>query len=97
MAKILTLTLNPALDITIGLDTLRPGHVNRSLAQQSHAAPSQIATPIRITQNEAVMEKFIRVAPASGGCVEIFSMLGVRCWVFDVWKLKKHRTSNIQR
>lgn len=38
MAKILTLTLNPALDITIGLDTLRPGHVNRSLAQQSHAA-----------------------------------------------------------
>jgi 1-phosphofructokinase len=38
MAKILTLTLNPALDITIGLDTLRPGHVNRSQAQHSHAA-----------------------------------------------------------
>ncbi|QJQ08710.1 1-phosphofructokinase [Pseudomonas putida] len=38
MAKILTLTLNPALDITIGLDTLRPGQVNRSQAQQSHAA-----------------------------------------------------------
>lgn len=38
MAKILTLTLNPALDITIGLDTLRPGQVNRSQVQQSHAA-----------------------------------------------------------
>ncbi|AUA34454.1 1-phosphofructokinase [Pseudomonas sp. SGAir0191] len=38
MAKILTLTLNPAVDITIGLDSLRPGHVNRSQAQHSHAA-----------------------------------------------------------
>lgn len=38
MAKILTLTLNPALDITIGLDRLRPGAVNRSQAQHSHAA-----------------------------------------------------------
>ncbi|MCT8162624.1 1-phosphofructokinase [Pseudomonas putida] len=38
MAKILTLTLNPALDITIGLDTLRAGAVNRALAQHSHAA-----------------------------------------------------------
>ncbi|MCM8912916.1 1-phosphofructokinase [Pseudomonas inefficax] len=38
MAKILTLTLNPALDITIGLDTLRPGQVNRSQEQHSHAA-----------------------------------------------------------
>ncbi|WP_448177050.1 1-phosphofructokinase [Pseudomonas putida] len=38
MAKILTLTLNPALDITIGLDALRPGQVNRSQEQHSHAA-----------------------------------------------------------
>ena len=38
MAKILTLTLNPALDLTIGLGTLRPGQVNRSQAQHSHAA-----------------------------------------------------------
>ena len=38
MAKILTLTLNPALDITVSLDALRPGHVNRAQAQQSHAA-----------------------------------------------------------
>ncbi|HDS1735585.1 1-phosphofructokinase [Pseudomonas sp. BP8] len=38
MAKILTLTLNPALDITVSLDRLRPGHVNRSQAQHSHAA-----------------------------------------------------------
>ncbi|MFJ4348381.1 1-phosphofructokinase [Pseudomonas sp. NPDC089401] len=38
MAKILTLTLNPALDVTISLDALRPGHVNRAQAQQSHAA-----------------------------------------------------------
>jgi 1-phosphofructokinase len=38
MAKILTLTLNPALDITVSLDALRPGHVNRAHEQQSHAA-----------------------------------------------------------
>ncbi|MDH1657341.1 1-phosphofructokinase [Pseudomonas mosselii] len=38
MAKILTLTLNPALDITISLERLRPGAVNRSQAQHSHAA-----------------------------------------------------------
>lgn len=38
MAKILTLTLNPALDLTVGLDALRPGAVNRSQAQHSHAA-----------------------------------------------------------
>ncbi|MGJ3440708.1 1-phosphofructokinase [Pseudomonas sp. Je.1.5.c] len=38
MAKILTLTLNPALDITVSLDSLRPGHVNRSQTQHSHAA-----------------------------------------------------------
>lgn len=38
MAKILTLTLNPALDITVSLQTLYPGLVNRSQAQHSHAA-----------------------------------------------------------
>ena len=38
MAKILTLTLNPALDITVSLDALRPGHVNRARDQHSHAA-----------------------------------------------------------
>ena len=38
MAKILTLTLNPALDVTVSLDVLRAGHVNRTQAQQSHAA-----------------------------------------------------------
>lgn len=38
MAKILTLTLNPALDITVGLDQLHAGQVNRAQAQHSHAA-----------------------------------------------------------
>ncbi|MFJ4373555.1 1-phosphofructokinase [Pseudomonas japonica] len=38
MAKILTLTLNPALDVTVSLDALRPGAVNRASAQHSHAA-----------------------------------------------------------
>lgn len=38
MAKILTLTLNPALDVTVSLDVLRAGHVNRAQAQHSHAA-----------------------------------------------------------
>jgi 1-phosphofructokinase len=38
MARILSLTLNPALDLTLSLDLLTPGQVNRSQAQSSHAA-----------------------------------------------------------
>ncbi|MFF7705807.1 1-phosphofructokinase [Pseudomonas sp. NPDC007930] len=38
MAKILTLTLNPALDLTVELTTLRLGEVNRSDALHVHAA-----------------------------------------------------------
>ncbi|MCG6574210.1 1-phosphofructokinase [Pseudomonas sp. AF32] len=38
MAKILTLTLNPALDLTVELVRLEPGQVNRSDAMHSHAA-----------------------------------------------------------
>jgi len=38
MARILTLTLNPALDLTVQLARLEPGEVNRSLSMQTHAA-----------------------------------------------------------
>lgn len=38
MARILTLTLNPALDLTVQLARLEPGQVNRSEAMQTHAA-----------------------------------------------------------
>lgn len=38
MAKILTLTLNPALDLTVQLPRLEPGQVNRSDAMHTHAA-----------------------------------------------------------
>ncbi|MFB8831282.1 1-phosphofructokinase [Azotobacter sp. CWF10] len=38
MARILTLTLNPALDLTLRLGSLQPGAVNRSQALISHAA-----------------------------------------------------------
>ncbi|UVJ46638.1 1-phosphofructokinase [Pseudomonas sp. LS1212] len=38
MARILTITLNPALDLTIELAELRLGEVNRSEALHSHAA-----------------------------------------------------------
>ncbi|BBN52764.1 phosphofructokinase [Pseudomonas chlororaphis subsp. aurantiaca] len=38
MAKILTLTLNPALDLTVQLAHLEPGQVNRSEAMHTHAA-----------------------------------------------------------
>jgi len=38
MAKILTLTLNPALDLTVQLARLEPGQVNRSEAMHTHAA-----------------------------------------------------------
>ena len=38
MAKILTLTLNPALDLTVRLEQLQPGHVHRSQGMLTHAA-----------------------------------------------------------
>ncbi|WP_277963791.1 1-phosphofructokinase [Pseudomonas sp. RIT-To-2] len=38
MAKILTLTLNPALDLTVELNSLLVGDVNRTTAMHSHAA-----------------------------------------------------------
>ena len=38
MAKILTLTLNPALDLTVQLPMLVPGQVNRSDEMHTHAA-----------------------------------------------------------
>ena len=38
MARILTLTLNPALDLTLRLDQLQPGVVNRCHGFASHAA-----------------------------------------------------------
>ncbi|MEA9995274.1 1-phosphofructokinase [Pseudomonas sp. 10B1] len=38
MAKILTLTLNPALDLTVQMGPLQAGQVNRSHAMFSHAA-----------------------------------------------------------
>jgi len=38
MAKILTLTLNPALDLTVELARLEPGQVNRSDEMHTHAA-----------------------------------------------------------
>ena len=38
MAKILTITLNPAIDVTLQLDELHVGEVNRQKHMQSHAA-----------------------------------------------------------
>lgn len=38
MARILTITLNPALDLTVQLPSLRLGEVNRSDSLQAHAA-----------------------------------------------------------
>ncbi|WP_323150315.1 PfkB family carbohydrate kinase, partial [Pseudomonas oryzihabitans] len=38
MSRILTLTLNPALDLTVQLPALKPGAVNRSEAVIVHAA-----------------------------------------------------------
>lgn len=38
MARILSITLNPALDLTLRLERLEAGQVNRSLEQASHAA-----------------------------------------------------------
>lgn len=38
MARILTLTLNPALDLSVRLDAIRPGEVNRTESTRLDAA-----------------------------------------------------------
>jgi 1-phosphofructokinase len=38
MARILTVTLNPALDLTVRIAQLQPGEVNRSPLMLTHAA-----------------------------------------------------------
>ncbi|WP_343597227.1 1-phosphofructokinase [Acinetobacter sp.] len=61
MAKILTITLNPAIDITLQLDTLRVGEVNRQQAAQSHAAGKglNVAQVLKDLGHELIVSGFL--------------------------------------
>lgn len=61
MAKILTITLNPAIDVTVELDTLNIGEVNRQKASQSHAAGKglNVAQVLRDLGHNLVVSGFL--------------------------------------
>jgi hypothetical protein len=68
MAKILTLTLNPALDLTVELAQLAPGQVNRSDEMHTHAAGSVCCRSLR-GMTRWWSPAVCRVALARSGCV----------------------------
>lgn len=61
MAKILTITLNPAIDVTIELDQLNVGEVNRQKANQSHAAGKglNVAQVLRNLGHDVIVSGFL--------------------------------------
>ncbi|MEB3754447.1 1-phosphofructokinase [Acinetobacter sp. MD2(2019)] len=61
MAKILTITLNPAIDITVQLDSLRVGEVNRQQTAQSHAAGKglNVAQVLKDLGHELIVSGFL--------------------------------------
>lgn len=61
MAKILTITLNPAIDITLQLDSLKVGEVNRHHALQSHAAGKglNVAQVLKDLGHELIISGFL--------------------------------------
>ncbi len=63
MAKILTLTLNPALDLTVRLAQLEPGAVNRSETLLTHAA----GKGVNVAQVLADLGHYVSVGGFLGG------------------------------
>lgn len=61
MAKILTITLNPAIDLTVQLDQLSIGEVNRQLTAQSHAAGKglNVAQVLKDLGHELIVTGFL--------------------------------------
>lgn len=61
MAKVLTVTLNPAIDISIQLDTLNVGHVNRQQSVQSLAAGKglNVAQVLKDLGHKAIVTGFL--------------------------------------
>lgn len=61
MAKILTITLNPAIDLTVQLDQLKIGEVNRQLTAQSHAAGKglNVAQVLKDLGHELIVTGFL--------------------------------------
>lgn len=67
MAKFLCITLNPAIDFTVGLDTLKPGAVNRQQYAHSHAAGKglNVAQVLRDLGHEVAVSGFLGRANAA--------------------------------
>jgi 1-phosphofructokinase len=61
MAKILSITLNPAIDLTVQLDQLKVGEVNRQLTAQSHAAGKglNVAQVLKDLGHELIVSGFL--------------------------------------
>ncbi|MCP1659230.1 1-phosphofructokinase [Neisseria perflava] len=61
MAKFLCITLNPAIDFTVSLDSLRVGEVNRQQSAQSHAAGKglNVAQVLRDLGHEITVSGFL--------------------------------------
>ncbi|MBF7683435.1 1-phosphofructokinase [Acinetobacter sp. B5B] len=61
MAKVLTVTLNPAIDVTIQIDTLHVGHVNRQQSAQSLAAGKglNVAQVLKDLGHKAIITGFL--------------------------------------
>lgn len=61
MAKVLTVTLNPAIDITVQIDTLNVGHVNRQQSAQSLAAGKglNVAQVLKDLGHEPIITGFL--------------------------------------
>ncbi|SDC17928.1 1-phosphofructokinase [Acinetobacter boissieri] len=61
MAKVLTVTLNPAIDVTIQIDTLNVGHVNRQQSAQSLAAGKglNVAQVLKDLGHRAIVTGFL--------------------------------------
>jgi len=61
MAKILSITLNPAIDLTVQLDQLKVGEVNRQLTAQSQAAGKglNVAQVLKDLGHELIVSGFL--------------------------------------
>lgn len=67
MAKFLCITLNPAIDFTVGLDTLNVGSVNRQQFAQSHTAGKglNVAQVLRDLGHDVMVSGFLGRANAA--------------------------------
>ncbi|MHA6492543.1 1-phosphofructokinase [Pseudomonas borbori] len=94
MARILSLTLNPALDLTVSLDVLQPGAVNRGSGLTSHAAGKglNVAQVLADLGHKVTVSGFLGIANAAP-----FDALISRCGFVDAFvRIPGETRSNIK-